>query len=864
MSDYIVSRFVFKYTLVVDTDGTTQDYYVTTHGFRTKATDTPANYYIEERVESAGSVKRSLFSGARVAGASSPSYGVTTLVNNDGGLDTFVKYAAGGYVTCYYGDDTLTFPGGYTVVYTTKVFSVVAPDFDKVHVRYQDRTSDLDKAVVTAMYAGTDGLEGYSGISARKALALGKPGLMPLVLLNKELQIYGVQANAVDNSFLAGTDPFAYVFEGGVLVQRDTTGNYILSTDLLDPAQEPSPGTFRLWTGYGGVTPDPLGTYTQGEANSYTKGPVYLRMGTPPTAELRFGHRGYLQNLVTDPVTTWKFSDLCNRAGMQDVYPSNMGAVNGVVDNFDCGNRFIDDDRTYLTVMNDRAQAVLGFFGFDRLGQFYCGKLQPPDSGADTSQYTFTYENSKDFTKEPIDGMESPVWQFTVNAGKTRPMTPLTGASEEMTDLVSRDPFYTTFTGTSVETQKAFPGAKTVSIDIDGHDFQGSTDPLNFMNQFAALYGKQRDFITLSCEEFTPATLALALHDKVTLQVPRFDYTSGVLFRIIDIETNLDNKEIKFGLWGNTSDDLAWVLGGGGIPAGSGDAGGSNGGGGATPPGGGGGVNDPTNPSYTQTVMEGFGQEMLCVDTPPGIVQEYTMEDMEQITRVLADGDPGFYNTIDLHHFETLADASGTSSVMTLSNGAALSSAQSKFGGSSILFDGTNDYGVIPFSQAHRLLASNFSISFFFYVPSGVSPGVGRTILMLGSSTAWGFQLVQYSADRIEILATTNGSTPVGGITRSSVFTRNAWHWCLVHRYGANIRIFLNGTFDASFTGLSAGTAMYDFSAGIGVGASTDGVLGSAGTKTSIYIDELRIIQGLHPYPDSTAAVTVPTAQHEL
>lgn len=863
MSDYFVDRVVFKYTLVVDTDGTTQDYYVSTHGFRTKPTDTPPNTVVEERVLSAGSIKTSLFSGARATGASLPSYGVTTLVNADGGLDEFVKYAEGGYVTCYFGNDSMSFPDGYTTVYTTKVFAVMA-DFDKIEVRYQDRLSDLDKAVVTAMLAGTGGLEGYDGISARKPLAFRNPGLMPLILVNKDLQVYMVQANGVDAALLAGIDPFAYVFEGGNLVQRDNAGNYILSTDLLDPAQAPTPGHFRFWTGYGGATPDPLGTYTQAEANSYTKGPIYLRLGTPPTAELRFGHRGFLQNQVTDPVTWWKFSDLCRRAGMDDVHPGNLGAVNGVVNDFDVGNRFVDDDRTYLDLMNDRAKAVIGFFGFDRFGKFYCGNLVGPESGLDTSQFTFTYENSGEFVREAIEGMESPVYQLTVNAGKTRPMTPLSGASEEMTDLVSRDPWYTTFTATSEEVRKAFPGAKAVSIDIDGNDFTGSTDPTNFAGKFFALYGKKRDFVYLTTQQFDATTLALALHDKVTLRVPRFDYGSGTLFRIVDIETNLDNKEIRFGLWGNDSPGLPWVLGGGGYPAGSGDPGGSDGGGGSTPPGGGGGSNNPSSPSYTQTVMAAFGQEMLCVDSPPSLVQEYSMADLAAITRVMASGEPGYVGQVLLIHGDgTVVDSSGRSHPVTGKNGATTSSAQSKFGGSSLLFNGTNHYFEVENSSDFSFKDRFWSVDFWVYPTASPSTSFASFLSvfnLVGNQRSW---YLGVNGSRVINTNWSVNGTSESTLAPGSALALNTWtHLAFWGDTTGLINYAINGT--AGLVTNYATSTPFISSAKLLIGAYTNGSGVVAGMNMPMYMDEIRICVDRIDYTPSLTPsnFSVPTAAY--
>jgi hypothetical protein len=120
-----------------------------------------------------------------------------------------------------------------------------------------------------------------------------------------------------------------------------------------------------------------------------------------------------------------------------------------------------------------------------------------------------------------------------------------------------------------------------------------------------------------------------------------------------------------------------------------------------------------------------------------------------------------------------------------------------------------------------------------------------------------------YSGLRLELFGSTNGTTSVGGTARGGVLSRDVWTWILVHRNNNNIRLFYDGVFQIAASPFNTGVAMYDFTAGIGIGAYTDGVI-PAGTKTSMYIDELRIIKGLHPYPNNTSAITVPTAPYDI
>ncbi|MBP8177285.1 MAG: hypothetical protein KAX77_05905, partial [Xanthomonadales bacterium] len=217
-----ISRFVFRFDLAVDSGGTEETFYATTHGFTTKPGDTPASTYIEESVakDGAGSYRRDLFSGARVAGGSVPSFGIIKLDNTDGRLDDFARYAsAGGRVTCYYGDDSKAFPSAYFVVYVSQISSVVA-DFEVITIRQKDRAEKLRTPVVAATFAGTGDLEGSSGGPGRKKqLIIGKPGLVPLIPVDTTKQIYYVQANAIEAAAADGSG-YLSVLEGGIPIVR--------------------------------------------------------------------------------------------------------------------------------------------------------------------------------------------------------------------------------------------------------------------------------------------------------------------------------------------------------------------------------------------------------------------------------------------------------------------------------------------------------------------------------------------------------------------------------------------------------------------------------------------------------------------
>jgi len=810
-----ISRVVFRFDLVVDTEGTVETFYATTHGFTTKPTDMPANTYIAEHVakDGAGSYRRDLFSAARVAGGSSPSFGVIKLDNTDGRLDDFARFAAaGGDVTCYYGDDSKAFPSAYFVVYVSQIAAVVA-DFDAITIRQKDRADKLRTPVVTATFAGTGDLEGSSGGPGRKKqLIIGKPGLVPLIPVDTTKQIYYVQANAIEASAAAGSG-YLSILEGGIPIERGQ--NYTFADFLW--STEPDLGEFRLWSGYGGTEfGGKSGSVAEG--NAYTRGPIFARLKAPPQAELRYQGLGLLQNEDDEPPRPWRFTDLCNRAGMNDVTPLTLAPAPGGSEDFDVGNRLIEGDQTYEAVMNDRAVSLNGAWGFNAQGLFYCITLQDPMSGLGSSVYTFTIENADEFSRTPIAGMERPVWQVNVKSGRSHPAAPLEAASAEMHDLLTRDGWLVQFAGASAALKERYANALSVSIEIDGNEFEDPASRQAFVDAFGILYGTQRDFVSLKCKRFDADTLAITLHDKVTLQLARFGYDSGVLFRVVAIEVNLDEPSIRFVLWGNNSGFETWALTGGSYPAGNGEPGGSWGPDG--PPAGTRTIEDKTS------TFDDFTIEFFVAPATEGAadfeIDDFTISTDSTISTTATD--PDFASVDLLCHFDgsdgatTFTDSSANNVSGTGSAGLVeLDTSQSKWGTASLSLGSTagvpvswsgtrfnRALGVAATIEAWFRVDNTGAVVSFFTVGTGgsgpevyygdswpgeivIQPGSGADLHASASANAWHFlQLVMSTSN---VLTVYLNNTSIG--TRSS---QPAWT-------GSSFEINANGSLIASNNG---------------------------------------------------------------
>jgi hypothetical protein len=556
--------------------GATQTHYFATEGFRSGPADAPAGTYFAELVESVGEYRRELFGGARVAGAVKASRGSITLINAGGVLDSFAAAGAGGLVVARIGTPGAQYPAEYETLLRSYI-DTVAADFQSVRLTLRDRVEQLDAPIVTAIFQASGGLEGTVGAGAKKQLVFGTPGLVPPILIDPLRQIYYVQANATDINTVTGVAEFGQMFEGGYPIARGA--HYTLAAELL--AEEgPAPGTCRMWSGYAGdldVNGITYGSVAVGAV--YTKGPD-LRP-TRHAARVRAALRSLwlLQNSSSEAPREWRFSDLCNRAGMGDVLPETMAPVVGSVRRLRLRlARLIDADQTFAQTMDDRAAALLGTYGFDALDRFFCARLLGAEEGDDAPVLELTQDNASAFARTPVPGMEHPVWQVSVRAGRAHPSPTAGAASSEMKDILSRQDYLITFTGTSDAVRQQFPRAVSVSLDIDGHDFPTSEAQLAFVQRFGVLYGQQRDFISLTCHDFSAAARAVGVMDKVTLRIARFGYDAGLPMRVITVAHDYRTRTIRFGLWGGGSGAHTWALGGGNFPSGSGDPGGSQGG----------------------------------------------------------------------------------------------------------------------------------------------------------------------------------------------------------------------------------------------------------------------------------------------
>jgi len=183
-------------------------------------------------------------------------------------------------------------------------------------------------------------------------------------------------------------------------------------------------------------------------------------------------------------------------------------------------------------------------------------------------------------------------------------------------------------------------------------------------------------------------------------------------------------------------------------------------------------------------------------------------------------------------------DATSKNDLETVGS-AQISTAQSKWGGSSMAFDGTGDWLLIPDQPIQRIGTGNFTIEMWVYRNSSGTYGLA------GKGTGTTGWLVSLNSSN-QVVFTYGSST----ITSSGTVSATTWTHIAVVREGTSTnqtKIYINGTNDGT------GTVSTDFNQtnSMYIGADRTG-----GSAANAYVQDVRITN----YARYTGNFTAPTA----
>lgn len=225
--------------------------------------------------------------------------------------------------------------------------------------------------------------------------------------------------------------------------------------------------------------------------------------------------------------------------------------------------------------------------------------------------------------------------------------------------------------------------------------------------------------------------------------------------------------------------------------------------------------------------------------------------------------DPNYSSVVSLLHFDgadgstTFTDQKGKT--WTAGGNAQIDTAQSKFGGASLLLDGAGDYILSSPSADFNFGTGDFTIEAWVYVAADSAQSAAsnqRIANIFGLDNATTIIGLDFSIQASSSVTGT-GLGIYNGTTTYAVtgtISKTVWHHIAASRSGNDLRFFLNGTqmgATQNVSGASFGSSTLTPKAGgRNFGSNYNYYLNG-------YIDDLRITKGVGRY---TADFTPPTA----
>lgn len=197
-------------------------------------------------------------------------------------------------------------------------------------------------------------------------------------------------------------------------------------------------------------------------------------------------------------------------------------------------------------------------------------------------------------------------------------------------------------------------------------------------------------------------------------------------------------------------------------------------------------------------------------------------------------------------------DFSSYSRSVTANGGAASSASQSRWGGSSISFNGSGQYLTVADNAALELGGSDFAIELWLRTTQTTAYA---TLVSRGSggfgSGSWSLMLNASGAGSIALYASDFSSSVPMLLTSGVSVTDGEWHHVAWVRNGTEHSLYVDGT---RYANVTSSIIISDISSSLAIG--TDLVY--SGRDLSGFIDDLRYTVGQSRYNGST--ITVPTA----
>lgn len=471
--------------------------YLASEQYITEPTDTPANTNYKAVIQDGVRFRREMYAGATVGGRSIPDRGSITIINTKEGnaaarfeewLDPN-KFTWDNRSCCIY-----LIAKGDTHANKTMIFDGVIDgiSFEENTITFRLRSKEhlLDRLIQEKRYAGTGDDEGNSTVENLPVpLCFGQCFNIEPLLIDPAQQIFQFHDGAIQ--------AIDAVRDKGVAL---TATNNVATYAALK-SESPSSGQY--------ATSTQLGLIKAG-------GTLAGRL----TADVRGSTLGGTYSALFGSISSYIVQTY---ATITSVDSSAISAMDVLAD--ETIGIYIKDDRNILDVLDEMANSVGGFYGFNRAGQFDVGRLDAPASTPDLSiSETDIIDNSLSLRTLGV-----PVWKL--NCLYKRNFTPQSrdelagGVSESNRQAYGLK--YLTETSSDAAVKTKFLNA--LEVDIPTNIFS-SADAAAFAQNRREFYD---DKLQIVQADTNLKPLNIELNQTVKITHPRFNLENGKNFVII-------------------------------------------------------------------------------------------------------------------------------------------------------------------------------------------------------------------------------------------------------------------------------------------------------------------------------------------
>ncbi|WP_173087380.1 hypothetical protein [Devosia sp. 1635] len=494
---------------------------VSSCGYVTAPTDTPANTVYPNHVTDPGHFARSLFEEGRTMGMARADHGSIELSNAEGRLDAWLNYGFDGrpVVVKRISGPRADYSTAETILRGTVEGLDGSAALTTLRLRLYDRRLELERALQANRYTGATTSGGLAGNLVNgtadmkdqpKPLVFGRALVVKPILVNPFDLIYQVNDSAV--AAIA-------VYEGGVTLTNkgDYASVAALQAAVLRPGQYATClalGYFRIgFTPFYGITAD----VTEGVSLAQrSAGAVVLRMLA------RLGLTG------SDNINTASF------AVLQAAAPQEVGI-------------YITDERSALEAISAVLQSIGGYLVPNAVGAFEAGRMAAPGTPTWLVDESIILSDDLTLLCNPDTDRNLPAWRVVVRHTRIWDVQDAERVGQFLSDTRKA------YLATEYREAKAdnpavlvrHPLAPELTVETL---LVNAADATAAATRWLSLYGVRRDVIVIPVARENAG--AMVLGSTGTVRFGRYGYDQGKPMVVIGRREDPANETVDLTVWG--------------------------------------------------------------------------------------------------------------------------------------------------------------------------------------------------------------------------------------------------------------------------------------------------------------------------